>query len=219
MRAVRNGASAIICCGQPAKPMKSLARLWRWFNAYAAHSDPLTVAANWIAIVVAWNQPFYPLYLWAVVGADKIAPSFLTFLSTPFFLAVPAVARRHPMIGRLMLPMTGIANGIVSTKAFGTGSGVEIFLIPCALIGAALFRPSERTAGLAVIAFGAGVYFIPDRFYGLPLAAYSAADNAAMVGLNALSAATLIVFIGLLLSGVVAASEKRDVRHRAGNSG
>jgi hypothetical protein len=40
-----------------------------------------------------------------------------------------------------------------------------------------------------------------------------------MVGLNALSAATLIVFIGLLLSGVVAASEKQNVRHRAGNSG
>ncbi|TPN81854.1 hypothetical protein FJ987_19510 [Mesorhizobium sp. CU2] len=189
--------------------MDGLARRWRRVSAYAAHDDPLTSAANWIALVVAWNQPFYPLYLWAAVGADKIAPSFLTFFSTPFFLAVPAIAKRHPLAARILLPLTGIANGIVSTKAFGVGSGVEIFLLPCALIGAALFRPSERAIGLVVIALGAAAYLIPARFFGQPLAAYTAADNSAMVGLNAVSAATLVVFIGLLLSGAVAASEQR----------
>jgi hypothetical protein len=199
--------------------MPGFARLWRGITAYAAHDDPLTAAANWIALVVAWNQPFYPFYLWAVVGGDKVAPSFLTFLSTPFFLAVPAVARRHPLAGRLMLPLAGIANGVLSTKAFGIGSGVEIFLVPCALIGAALFRPSERPIGLAVVALCAAAYFIPERVFGQPLADYSAAENNGMVGLNALSAATLIVFVGLLLSGAVAASEEPDVRRRAENSG
>lgn len=189
--------------------MERLARLWRRVAAYAAHDDPLTAAANWIALVVAWNQPFYPLYLWAAVGADKIAPSTLTFLSTPFFLAVPAVAKRHPLAARILLPLTGIANGILSTKAFGVGSGVEIFLLPCALIGAALFRPSERAIGLVVVAFSAAAYFIPARFFGQPLADYTAADSSAMVGLNALSAATLVVFIGLLLSGAVATSDRR----------
>ena len=201
MLAERNGASATICCGRPAN-MDDLRRLWR-------HDDPLTSAANWIALVVAWNQPFYPLYLWTAVGTDKIAPSFLTFFSTPFFLAVPAVAKRHPLAARVMLALTGVANGIVSTKAFGVGSGVEIFLLPCALIGAALFRPSERAIGLVVIALSAAAHFIPARFFGEPLAGYTAADNSAMVGLNAMSAATLIVFIGLLLSGVMAASEQR----------
>lgn len=189
--------------------MERLARLCRRVAAYAAHDDPLTAAANWIALVVAWNQPFYPLYLWAAVGADKIAPSFLTFLSTPFFLAVPAVARRHPLAARVLLALTGVANGILSTKAFGVGSGVEIFLVPCALIGAALFRPSERAIGLFVVALSAAAYFIPARFFGQPLADYTAADNSGMVGLNAVSAATLIVFIGLLLSGAVATSQWR----------
>lgn len=189
--------------------MDGLARLWRRVADYAAHDDPLTSAANWIALVVAWNQPFYPLYLWAAVGADKIAPSFLTFFSTPFFLAVPAVARRHPLAARILLPLTGIANGIVSTKAFGIGSGVEIFLLPCALIGAGLFRPSERAIGLVIVALSAVAYLIPARIFGEPLAAYNAADNSAMVGLNAVSSATLVVFIGLLLSGAVAASEPR----------
>ena len=198
-----NGASAIICCARLAE-MGGLARLWRRVAAYAAHDDPLTAAANWIALVVAWNQPFYPLYLWAAVGVDKIAPSLLTFLSTPFFIAVPAVAKQHPLAARILLPLTGIGNGIVSTKAFGVGSGVEIFLLPCALIGTALFRPGERPIGLVIVALSAAAYFIPVRFYGQPLAGYTAADNNAMVGLNALSAATLVVFIGLLLSGAVA---------------
>jgi hypothetical protein len=188
--------------------MTSLARLWRRITAWAAHDDPMTEAANWIALVVAWNQPFYPLYLWWTVGADKIAPSFLTFLSTPFFLTVPAVARRHPIAARLLLPLTGIANGIVSTKAFGVASGVGIFLVPCALIGALLFRPSERRYGLGVVALTAAAYFIPHRLYGSPLAGYSAADNAGMVGLNALSAAALVIFIGLIMSGSIAPAAK-----------
>lgn len=199
--------------------MQGLARLWRGVAAYAAHDDPLTAAANWIALVVAWNQPFYPLYLWAIVDGDKVVPSFLTFLSTPFFLAVPAVSKRHPMAVRIMLPLTGIANGIVSAKAFGVGSGVEIFLLPCALIGAALFRPSERTVGLAIVALCAVVYFIPNRLYGSPLADYTAADNAGMVGLNALSAATLVVFIGLLLSGAIVAPTRRNVTSSGKNTG
>ncbi|MGT2466310.1 hypothetical protein ACVOMV_16690 [Mesorhizobium atlanticum] len=108
-----------------------------------------------------------------------------------------------------MLALTGVANGIVSTKVFGVGSGVEIFLLPCALIGAALFRPSERTIGLVVIALSAAAHFIPARFFGEPLAGYTAADNSAMVGLNAVSAAMLVVFIGLLFSGAMATSEQR----------
>jgi hypothetical protein len=199
--------------------MNGLARLWRRVADYAAHEDPLTNAANWVAIVVAWNQPFYPLYLWAVVGGDKVWPAFLTFLSTPFFLAVPAVAKRHSLAARIMLPVTGIANGIVSAKAFGVGSGVEIFLIPCALLGAALFRPTERATGLAVVALSAAAYLVPARVFGQSLAAYSAADNTGMAGLNAASAAVLVVFIGLLLSGAVATSEGLGVMRREENSG
>lgn len=218
MPAAGNGASVTICCGRPGD-MNGVARVWRGIVAYAAHDDPLTGAANWIALVVAWNQPFYPLYLWAVVGVGEVAPSFLTFLSTPFFLAVPAVAKRYPLAARVMLPLTGIANGVLSAKAFGIGSGVEIFLVPCALIGAALFRPSERPVGLVVVALSASAYFIPARFLGQPLAVYSAADISGMVGLNVLSASTLVVFIGLLLSGAVATSERHAVKRREGNNG
>ena len=35
---------------------------------YKAHPDPLAALANTVALVVAGNQPFYPLYLHAIVG-------------------------------------------------------------------------------------------------------------------------------------------------------
>src|SRR5471032_846188 len=112
--------------------------IWRWVAAYAANPDPRIASCNMIALLVASNQPFYPLYVYLAVS-QHIAPTLLTFLSTPFFLAIPAISRRSPVFGRALLPLTGLANVVVSTKAFGVASGVTIFIVPCALIAAAFF--------------------------------------------------------------------------------
>ena len=69
--------------------LKCLAAMVR---AYAHHPDPRVAAANVISLLVASNQPFYPLYLFWLVSAD-ITAAWFTFLSTPFFLAVPALAQ------------------------------------------------------------------------------------------------------------------------------
>lgn len=159
-------------------------------------------AANWIAIVVAWNQPFYPLYLYGIVG-DRLAPAFLTFLSTPVFIAIPFLSRGAPTLARALLPVTGMANTVLSAKALGTASGVEIFLIPCALIAAALFRPSERKVGLPLVAAALLVHILLRDRYGVPLGSYTSDELAAITTLNVLSAATLCVFVGLLVSGLI----------------
>lgn len=182
---------------------------WRWLDRYATHQDPLVTASNRIALVVVSNQPFYPLYLYAVVG-DRFLPSLLTFLSTPLFAAVPAVARRYPFAGRVMLPLVGIGNGMVAAKALGPASGVEMFLIPCALIAAALFRPSERVTAFALIAALFLSYHVLHGRYGTPLATYTDAEYAILFSINALSASGLTVFIGLLLSGIVERARMRD---------
>ncbi len=184
-----------------------LSRLWKSLGSYASHEDPLTEAANWIALVVAWNQPFYPLYLYAIVG-DRMAPSFLTFLSTPFFAAIPAVSKRYPLAARAMLPAVGIANVVVSAKALGDASGVEVFLIPCATIAALLFRPRERMTGLFLVGLSLLTYWVLHGNYGEPLADYAAAEYSSMVALNAISAATLTVFVGLLMSSSFARLEE-----------
>lgn len=170
--------------------------------AYAAHDDPMAAACNLIALVVASNQPFYPLYVHWAVG-EHVWPTFLTFLSTPFFLAVPALSKRSTRAGRSLLVLAGIANTVLSTKAFGRASGVEIFLIPCALIAATFFRPSERLIALPLIGLALTVYLTPNGTYGSPLQPYSASEYGAFLRLNAVSAGSLTVFVGLVASGML----------------
>lgn len=174
-------------------------QLWDAIRRYIHHDDPRAARANLVALVVASNQPFYPIYLYFLVG-PAIAPSFWTFLSTPFFLAVPALSRRNSLAGRALLPIAGIANTALSAKAFGTASGVELFLIPCALLAALLFRKSERLVALALVGAAFLVFQgLHDR-YGAPFHLYDAAEYASFLRLNALSVGTLTVFIGFLFS-------------------
>lgn len=181
---------------------------WRAIRDYIAHPDPLVAAGNLIAVVIAWNQPFYPLYLYFLVGGD-IGVSFFTFLSTPFFLAVPAVARHHSLTGRALLPLTGIANTVMCTKLFGEASGVELFLAPCIMAAAMLFRRSERLVMLALVGLGLLAYAGLHGRYGAPYHLYSAAEYANFFGVNALSVGTLVAFIGLAFANAIAEIESR----------
>lgn len=165
--------------------------------AYLANDDPLARACNIIALVVAANQPFYPLYVVGLIGRD-LAPAMLTFLSTPFFLAVPLLARRSTLWGRALLPVAGMANTILATKIFGQAAGVELFLLPCLLITAAFFRPAERLPAIVLGAVGLGIYLGLDGRYGTPICGCSPADQQSLLGLHALSVGALIVLIGLL---------------------
>lgn len=177
-------------------------KIWGQVAPYAAHDDPMVAGCNQIALVVASNQPFYPLYVyWAV--SEHIWPTFFTFLSTPFFLAVPALARRSTTAGRALLPLAGIANTILSAKMFGQASGVEIFLIPCALIAAMFFRASERIIAFTLIGLAMLVYFGLDGAYGAVAYLYSASEYQAFFRLNAMSAGVLTVFVGLVGSGLL----------------
>jgi hypothetical protein len=79
---------------------------------------------------------------------------------------------------------------------------VEIFLVPCALIAATFFRPSERLVAFILIGLAALVYLGLDGTFGAPVHLYSASEYAAFSRLNALSAGTLTVFVGLVASGL-----------------
>ena len=175
-------------------------------RAYAANPDPLVAAGNAVALLVAVNQPFYPLYVAWLVG--DAWPALFTFLSTPFFLAVPAVARRNPLAGRALLPLAGFANTVLSAKAFGAASGVEVFLAPCLVLAGLLFRPGERRIAFALMAVGLAAFALHAR-YGAPWHLYSAEEYAAFVRLNAISAGGLLAFIGLTFSGAFAEAERR----------
>lgn len=185
--------------------MKLRALFWKSMRAYVAHDDKLVETGNFVAMIVAWNQPFYPLYVhWS---AGEAWPSFYTFLSTPFFLAVPAVSRRWPLAGRMLLVLTGIGNTMISARASGVASGVEVFLLPCVTLAFLLFRPAERwisyaLAGLAFLAF-----IVFHSRYGAPLHLYSAEEYSGLFTLNFLSVVTLTALLGILASGLVAKND------------
>lgn len=174
-------------------------------RAYATVEDPLAGIAATVALVVVGNQPFYPLYLHAIAGLAAW-PVWLTLLSTPFFLAVPAVARRSSLAGRLLLPVVGVANTLIAIKAVGRDSGLELFLVPCALLAAVLVRPQERLLSLPVLALPFVAYvWLVDRL-GPSLVTFPADQQASMLVVNAVSVGSLVTLVGVLVSRLVAPS-------------
>ncbi|MGJ5175252.1 hypothetical protein ACQR16_10235 [Bradyrhizobium oligotrophicum] len=179
----------------------------RWLaaiQAYASAGDPQSDIAAKVALVIVSNQPFYPLYLHALVGAAAW-PAWLTLLTTPLFASVPVLARRNPFAGRALMVLTGTANTVFSVKLFGAQSGVELFLLPCALLGALLFRPAERLASLPLLGLPFVSYLLIDSRLGAPLMKVDASNYASLVAINATSVGALTALIGILAAARMAA--------------
>jgi hypothetical protein len=173
--------------------MKLLDRLRRYMH----HPDPQAAAANWVAMVVGWNTPFYPLYLLAMPGSGIFPAGWLTLLATPFFLSVPAVMRRSALAGRLMVPGFGAANCVFGSWVLGPQSGTPLFLIPCAILAALLYRPGERLVRLALLGVVLGAFLVCT--YWLPSLTTLAPETlAAITRLNSFSVICLIGFIALI---------------------
>ena len=173
---------------------------------YTENPDPLANAAGTIAIFVAVNQPFYPLYLHAIVG-EAAWPAWLTLLSTPFFLMVPVIARRNSLLGRAMLPITGVANTVLCVKLFGVASAVELFLLPCVLLGAILFRPLERATMVLVLTVPFAAYLAFDWNLGPPTQIFGSSEYNSIIFVHAVSVAALTALVGLLFATIL--SEKK----------
>jgi hypothetical protein len=183
--------------------MNAFKRLLERSAAYARADDPLAAASNLIALVVVANQPFYPLYLRIFVGDDQ-GVSLLTFLSTPFFLATPAVAKHASLLGRAMLPVVGVLNTFFCAKIFGQASGVELFLCPCAMIAGMALRAEERKVMLLILGLAFGGFLVLHNRYGAPLHLFTDEEYARFVSMNAASVGALIGLVALQYSSAYA---------------
>ena len=170
-----------------------------WLKEYKTNDDPLLATTNVIALVLGGNQPFYPLYIWWIAG-DRYWPSLFALLSTPFFLIVPAVARRSSLGARALLIIAGLANTILCTKLLGAPAGIELFQLPCVMLGAGLFGAREKLPMLLLAGLPIATFIWLNGQYGAPLVAYSDAEYAAMFRLNAVSAGTLTAFLSFLFA-------------------
>ncbi|WP_158808359.1 hypothetical protein [Beijerinckia sp. L45] len=164
-----------------------------WLTRYLANDDPYAAIANTAAFIVWSNQPTYPLYVAFLVGRDAW-PSLLTWLSTPFFVAVPLLARRSPLAGRSLLVIAGLANSLLSLKAFGPESGIAWFFVPCLVIAVLFFRLREWPT-IIVLATFTGLCALTAGHLGAPLHEFTPAEYTSLTHLNLYSVAALTPYL------------------------
>ncbi len=182
-------------------------------KAYAHHPDWRVATANGVALLVASNQPFYPLYVWWLVGADAALVSLVTWFSTTFFLLVPHFSRYNATAGRVLLAATGAGNTFVCAWAFGVQSGVELFLVPCALLAVLPFHRREWKISLSLLAAGAALFVVLHNRYGALLVSLDAAQTASFLNLHIYSVVALAIYLVWSYAGTWSGKndkEKRD---------
>jgi hypothetical protein len=173
-------------------------------SAYIDNDQPLAAAGNKVAMVLAGNVPFYPLYVVGLAGSEGMPYLLMTLLVFPFFLAVPAISRRHPRLGRVTLSLAGLGNTVFCTWLLGENSGTELFLIPCITLASLLFSAGERPLMLVLAALPLGAYVGLHGHYGIPPYRYADDGYRALLSMNAISVGTLSIFLGIVFSGVAA---------------
>ena len=167
----------------------------RALRAYAAHPDPATAAANQIALMLGSNGPIYPIYLFLIVGHRILLPSLFTSFAMPFFLAVPAVSRRHALAGRVMLVGVGTLNTLWCIKLLGPATGLNLILLPCILVALLLYRARERVVFLLCAGVPTLCMAMPPAYFGAPLVTLSPAETAGLASFHRYTAAVLTLFL------------------------
>ncbi|OYU48211.1 MAG: hypothetical protein CFE31_11150 [Rhizobiales bacterium PAR1] len=155
------------------------------------HRAQVAVTLCWL---IAANKPFYPVYIWWLTGHGT-ALACLMLLSMPAFAALPLLARKNSLWARLGVPVLGIADTVLARLIFGSASGVELFLVPCALLAGLAIKPDEQRTRWSLMAAMALVALVAPMAYGKPLGDWTAAEQAALYSLNLYSVTGLSAFI------------------------
>ena len=179
--------------------------LKRYYD-YVENRDPLARASNVIAMFILSNQPFYPLYLYLLIGG-RFWPSLLTLLSSPLYAAVPWLMRKNVLAGKWLLIIASIGNTLLAIKALGPESGLELFFFPCAVLGALVFTNAERISRWLAAVGPIALYLLLRGRFGAALESYSGAEYATMSTLHWVSAAAICVFVCF---AITAALRPRD---------
>jgi hypothetical protein len=194
----------------PGSPIAALKALIRHQSAYAAHRDPSAAAINIIALMLAWNGPLYPVYVVLLTGWDGLPWCLATMLISPFFYAIPWVSRMSSRAARLALPVIGAANTLWCMKLFGVKSGVGLFLFPCIVLTALLYRYRERWLMFPLLGVMLLLEFIPARVFGAPIIPLTPEESARLSALNAGSVAFLLGFIVLKFIDIARALDAHE---------
>jgi hypothetical protein len=167
---------------------------------FVEHEDRLTEASNRIALILAGNTPFYPLYLYFILGRAGLPWILLSAASLPFFCATFRIARRNGRHGRIWLCLVATLNSFYVTWLLGEASGTALFLIPCISLAVLSFRAGEflPMAMLTALPFAA-FYLLHGRFPAPP-AIYTPSQYHSLTTLNELSVASITAVLAYIFS-------------------
>ena len=191
-------------------PIAAVKALIHHQSRYAAHGDPTAAAINIIALMLAWNGPLYPAYVVLLTGRDGLPWCLATVLISPFFYAIPWLSGISSRAARFALPVVGAANTVWCMKLFGVDSGVGLFLFPCIVLTALLYRYRERWLMFPLLGVMLLLEFVPARVFGAPTILFSPEESARLSALNAGSVAFLLGFIVLKFIDIARALDNRE---------
>lgn len=184
------------------RPLRRSRGILTWLRRYNASDDPFIAATNFIAMVLAWNQPYYPVYLYWIAGRDAWVglPFALAFF--PFF-AIPAITRRAPLLGKVALVVVSAANIVFCSAMLGEPAGIQLLFLPCGMLAAILFSWRERFVMLAMTALPLLAWLGTRGRFDSPPVRFSPPVYASLFTLNAVSAGLLMIFFGWVLAGII----------------
>ncbi|WP_244423917.1 hypothetical protein [Phyllobacterium sp. YR531] len=147
------------------------------------------------------NKPFYPLYVWWLVG-DGYSTAILALLAVPFFFAIILTAKSNSFAARLALPVIGTFDTIFETAVFGKGSGTLLFFAPCIALAALSFCPHEKRYQQITVCI---IFFLFAVVWWLgptPSYPWTADQLNTLLNINVLAVAGLMALIGLRYAGI-----------------
>jgi hypothetical protein len=162
---------------------------------HAAHREGLTAASNKIAVILAGNTPFYPLYLYFILGRAGLPWLLFSGVSLPFFIATLALARRRGIVGRVWLCGVATLNSVYVTWLLGEASGTALFLLPCTVLALLSFRRRELVPLVMLSALPGVMFLLLHGHFPAPPALYSFAQYHSLQVLNEISVVSISVVL------------------------
>ncbi len=176
------------------------------FFRLAAHPDSLTEASNTIALVLASNTPFYPLYLYFILGRAGLPWLFFAAASFPFFCLTSWIARRNSIAGRIWLSVAATVNSVYVTWLLGEASATALFLIPCISLAVLSFRRRERLPMLVCTALPFILFYFLQGHFPPPPARYTLSAYHSLLILNEVSVASISAVLAYIFAKAHAAA-------------
>jgi hypothetical protein len=187
--------------------------MFQRFNAYRAHPDPRTASANTLALVLAYNGPCYPLYLYWLIG-PAFWPSLISLWAVPLYALVPMLSRRNSLAGRVVLMAVSTLNTVSYVLLFGARAELQLFLLPCIALGL-LFSHAERRLAWALAAVPLALFVWLRHYHGAPIRPFSDSQYHAMATLTEVSVATLTWFLTVLFGAMASKTERAPLAQQA----